>query len=612
MIRTTSAVTGLAALLLAACASGPAPIGEADSVAGEYLQGRFAATQKKADVAAVRFAAAAERTGAKPVTDKAFDAALAGGDVEGALRFAEALLAAPAAAPEDHIGMGRVSETDMPRLALAAAALERGQPEAALAQLEAPFSSSIGRSVAHMIRAWALYGAQGPEPAIKALQETPQDVIGAFVPLHLGILYELSGQPGPAEAGYAAAVRAPGGEMAVIAGAGLLERAGKTGDALARYRRMSEDRGYIRRVGRLGLARLGEPLPGESDAFLKAARRTPTRLADDAASGAALALTNFAWGQYEQVLSQREAAARAGFGDLDLPLDAPLAFARLALFLDADQDAAAYILGGIQSIYGLDEAVAETHARARPSSWFYNYAAIDRADALVAMDRPKEAIRVLTDYVEQDALSPDVLITLTQLYAEDERWDRALDAASRAIEIAGDLSSEETKAGNLWRYHFARGVTASDADRWDEAEADLRRALELSPEEPILLNFLGYTYVERGENLEEAFEMIERALYQEPESGAITDSLGWAHYQMGRYEQAVALLEEAVQLEPGDDVITDHLGDAYWQLGRRAEARYEWRRVLEADPLDPEVEAAARAKLAGEPPAPGALVSQQP
>ena len=126
---------------------------------------------------------------------------------------------------------------------------------------------------------------------------------------------------------------------------------------------------------------------------------------------------------------------------------------------------------------------------------------------------------------------------------------------------------------------FAENLHVSRQD----GEDDLKKAVALAPEEATTLNYLGYSWAERGENLEEAFRLIEKAVELEPGSGAITDSLGWAHYQRGDYEIAVGHLETAASLEPSDPTITDHLGDVYWRLGRPIEAKYEWRRVLELD-----------------------------
>ena len=142
-----------------------------------------------------------------------------------------------------------------------------------------------------------------------------------------------------------------------------------------------------------------------------------------------------------------------------------------------------------------------------------------------------------------------------------------------------------------------RAIIYERLDRWQEAEADFRRVLDIEPDNAETLNYLGYTWVDRGENLEEAFDLIEKAVELEPQSGAITDSLGWAHYKLGRYGQAKDYLEDAVVLTPYSATIIDHLGDAYWRLGRLREARYQWERALEYDPTDEE-RAAIEAKLA--------------
>jgi Flp pilus assembly protein TadD len=145
-----------------------------------------------------------------------------------------------------------------------------------------------------------------------------------------------------------------------------------------------------------------------------------------------------------------------------------------------------------------------------------------------------------------------------------------------------------------WRLYFARGAARDQLDRWPEAEADFRRALELSPEQPDVMNYLAYTWVDRGEHIDQALPMLRRAVELRPASGAIVDSLGWAHYRLGDYNQALLYLERAVELRPADAILNDHLGDVYWRLGRRIEARFQWRRALTLEPEDP---AALQAKI---------------
>jgi Flp pilus assembly protein TadD len=141
-----------------------------------------------------------------------------------------------------------------------------------------------------------------------------------------------------------------------------------------------------------------------------------------------------------------------------------------------------------------------------------------------------------------------------------------------------------------------RGVALQQADRWPEAEADMEKALTLAPNEPEVLNFLGYSWVDRGERLPEAKSMIERAVAAKPEDGAIIDSLGWVYYRLGDYHKAVTQLEHAAELEAADPDINNHLGDAYWQVGRKTEARFQWERVLTLSP-DAKLRAQVEAKL---------------
>ena len=173
-----------------------------------------------------------------------------------------------------------------------------------------------------------------------------------------------------------------------------------------------------------------------------------------------------------------------------------------------------------------------------------------------------------------------------------ENWEEALPFYNALVE---SLSVEELKANpDPLRL---RGIIFERLGRWQEAEADFKRVLEYTPDDADTLNYLGYTWVDRGENLEEAFDLIEKAVELQPQSGAITDSLGWAHYKLGRYSEAKKYLEDAVVLTPYSATIIDHLGDAYWRLGRKREATYQWKRALEYDPTDEE-RATIEAKLA--------------
>jgi Flp pilus assembly protein TadD len=168
---------------------------------------------------------------------------------------------------------------------------------------------------------------------------------------------------------------------------------------------------------------------------------------------------------------------------------------------------------------------------------------------------------------------------------------RSLEQFAEAEPIYTDLIAAEP---HDWRLYFSRGVTRERLGRWPEAEADFQHALELAPEQPDVMNYLGYTWIDRGERLQEGLALVQRAVELRPHSGAIIDSLGWAYYRLGDYAQALEHIERAAELEPADPTLNDHLGDVYWRLGRRIEARFQWQRALTLDPDDP---AAIQAKL---------------
>jgi tetratricopeptide (TPR) repeat protein len=172
----------------------------------------------------------------------------------------------------------------------------------------------------------------------------------------------------------------------------------------------------------------------------------------------------------------------------------------------------------------------------------------------------------------------DIVVHAADLFREAERY-------SEAESLYNDVVGDDAAAGRKdWRPLFARASVRDKLGRWSEAEPDLKLALTYEPNQPEVLNFLGYGWVDRGENVEEGFRLIKQAIQVRPNQGYIIDSLGWAHFRRGNYEEAVAALEKAAELEPADAVITDHLGDAYWRAGRRTEADFEWRRALQLRP----------------------------
>jgi len=212
-------------------------------------------------------------------------------------------------------------------------------------------------------------------------------------------------------------------------------------------------------------------------------------------------------------------------------------------------------------------------------------AELGRAEVLRAAGRQDAAIEVLEALTRSHPDMPDVYATKGDTLRQAERYNEAIAAYTRALELY------EEGQGARWFVHYTRGISYHRIDDWPDAEADFRAALALRPDHPQVLNYLGYSLVERGEKLDEALGMIETAAVAQPDNGAIVDSLGWVYFQLGRYDEAVFHLERAASLEPVDAVINDHLGDAFWAVGREIEAQFQWHRALS---FDPEAEEALR------------------
>lgn len=208
-------------------------------------------------------------------------------------------------------------------------------------------------------------------------------------------------------------------------------------------------------------------------------------------------------------------------------------------------------------------------------------AGIERAGVLESMGQVEAALTLLRELIET---SP-ALVAPRLAYADIlRRQERYVEAAEGYGLVIDRITSP---AATDWALYYMRGVCHERARQWALAEADLRRALQLRPDDPNVLNYLGYSLLEQGRDLAEAQALIERAVEKRPGDGFIIDSLGWVHYTAGRYQEAVEQLEAAVADQPGDPTINEHLGDAYWRVGRQIEARFRWRAALDCEP-DPD------------------------
>ncbi len=197
---------------------------------------------------------------------------------------------------------------------------------------------------------------------------------------------------------------------------------------------------------------------------------------------------------------------------------------------------------------------------------------------LEQIGKTKEAAEHLQAVVDAFPRNADALTALANLQRSRKVYDQAVDSYTRALAI--DTTPEKAK----WLLYYYRGIANERRKNWPAAEADLKKALELYPDQASVLNYLGYSWVDQGVNLDEAFRMLRRAVDLKSRDGYIVDSLGWGYYRLGRYEDSVRELEKAIDLKPADPVINDHLGDAYWRVGRKLEAQFQWNHARDLNP----------------------------
>lgn len=267
-----------------------------------------------------------------------------------------------------------------------------------------------------------------------------------------------------------------------------------------------------------------------------------------------------------------------------------LIYARGAQALRPGQQDTALLVAGLLEEQGQHDLAIAVYATIPAESPSFHIAEIGRAEANYAAGRKEASLEILQGLARA---KPDLLVAqvaLADAYRRDERFAEARKSYDLAIGLLTEPAAEN------WPLYFSRGICAERLGDFEATVADLEEALRLNPEQPQVLNYLGYSYVDRGENLDAALGMIERAVAREPGSGYIIDSLAWAYYRLGRHAEAVEPMEQASLLEPVDPIVTDHLGDIYWAVGRTREAEFQWHRALSYGPEEKDA-ARIRAKL---------------
>lgn len=271
--------------------------------------------------------------------------------------------------------------------------------------------------------------------------------------------------------------------------------------------------------------------------------------------------------------------------------DVAAAFLRLGLYLNSQNGAIAMSLAQLYENHKQYETANAIYKGLGKNSVLNPEAIVRIAQNIDSMGNRKEALRQLHNITVVEPDNLNALSALGDMLRFDKRYAEAEKVYSAALKIVGGNHPRD------WRFLYLRGICRERTDNWPAAEADFLKALELNPDHPQVLNYLGYSWIDKGVHLEKALAMIQKAIEWDPSDGYVVDSLGWAYYKLGRIDEAVQTLEQAVQLRSDDAAINDHLGDAYWKAGRRLEARFQWSIAADMKGDDPTIAAKAREKL---------------
>lgn len=555
-------VTAACASALAACATAPAgqaglrPAqstvavsgGRADAgeLYGLFLSGQAALNAGRSAEASEIFARArAADPGAEQLRERAFIASLMAGDIS------RAAAAAPTATDDSQkstVALGTLTQ------GVELIATDKGG-EAYARLSELPLSAPHGAAAA-LLRPWAAAEA-GKWDAALAVPASKGDKLFLIVAgLDQAMLFERAKRYAEAETAFKALMADRAGHPLVGPAYGVfLERRGRREEAVTLYDSLLAEN------------------PG--DDMVAAARARAV-----------------AKGTPPAQLTIREGAAQALMAPAaamqsEKQLEISLVYLRLILRLDPARDDAWLLAGQIMANVGDQASAREAYERIKPSSPRYVLARTALAGTYQSTDKA-QALKIVQETADARPEDTDAQISLAEMLRLN---DRDLDAAkvlTPLIDKAGGKAD--------WRLYYLRGAAYERADRWPEAQADLNKALELKPDDPELLNYVGYSWVYRNQKVKEGLELIQKAVGLDPDNGAYVDSLGWAYYQLGDYRRAVEQLERAAELLPGDPEVNEHLGDAYWRAGRRQEARFQWTAVLTLDPA-PKQKAKVQAKL---------------
>ena len=535
----------LSLLLLAGCAVMPSPKSAAPDAAATafstYLSARFAAGQHDMPQAQSYYAQSLKNDpGNADLLNLAFFYSSTAGDLDAAAGYAAKVVENT---PDDRAA----------RLALAVAAFKHKDYAGVRKNLAASAKGPFTVLTVSLFDGWAaaaLGDAAGAAADMKALAaQKGAEPVAAF---HAALMADFLNQTKDADTLYAKALLINSGSPRTVEAYGrFLERQGRSADATKFYNGFAKSPA-LAPLAAAGLARLAK---GEKP---EAMIRTAEDGTAEGLFGIAASLTD---------------ASSA---------DVSILYLRMALYLRSDLALANIMLGDrYEALQKYDEAVT-IYAKVDKTSPYYRMAAVEAARNEARLNHNDVALRDLKSLADANPNDADTWTALGDADRNAGKYSDAIAAYDRAQKAIG------TPAKKDWPLFYARAMAQDKDGHWDKAEIDVNAGLKLSPEQPELLNYLAYSWVDQSRRLPEALAMLEKARSLRPYDGYIVDSVGWTYYRLGRYDDAAQTLEASVLLVPGDATINDHLGDALWKAGRKMEARYQWDHALTFGPEDSE------------------------
>jgi tetratricopeptide (TPR) repeat protein len=507
------------------------------SASGSYLAARHAGQQRDAAAAAAYYRAALKRDPNNgELLDRVFLAFLVDGDVDEAVKFAE-----------------RVAQADkndrVARLVLGVNSLKRKQYLPARRDLAQSIRGPITDLTATLLSAWSGLGANDSKGAIAAIDHLAgPEWYAIFKDLHAGLIYDLAGNQKEAGKRLERAYKLDSTALRVVQAYGSwVSRNRSPKEAMTVFETFDKT---------LPL----HPLVVEAMDKLKAGEKLP------------LLVANVQAGAAEALYGLGASLGRRGGEDLGL------VYLQLSLFLSPNHPLALLSLADLYESLKKPELAIKIYDRVPPSSPLHRNAAIQMAANLDSLDRADEAQKHLEALIKQNPDDLEAIMALGNVLRGHKKFAECANVYSKGISTI-----QKPEKAN-WVVFYFRGICYERSKQWAKAEADLMKALELFPDQPHVLNYLGYSWIDQGIKLDEGMEMIKKAVQQRPDDGYIVDSLGWAYYRLGNYEEATKQLERAIELKPEDPTINDHLGDAYWRIGRVLEARFQWAHARDLKP----------------------------